>query len=531
MESFLLAIHPEDPLWLAIAFVCGLLLKVVGLPPLIGFLLAGFALNAVGAEASDFLLTTADLGVTLLLFTIGLKLNIRSLMRPEVMGVATLHMGVVVGLMLMLLMGMSALGVLHFAELDWQTGLLIAFALSFSSTVFAVKVLDELGAGSTRHGQLSIGILVVQDLFAVLFLAASAGKWPSLWALGLLLLFPLRHVLAYLLRSSGHGEMLVLFGFVVALGGADLFELVNMKGDLGALIFGMLLSGAPKSRELYKALMHFKDLFLIGFFLSVGMVAMPGMVEIGTALILLLFLPIKVALYFGFLTRFKLRSRTAWQASLNLANFSEFGLIVCTIAIATGWLPPEWLAVMAILLSLSFMLAAPMATHGDDTYGRFRHYLKRFEHTKRLPGDGYIDVANVDAVVFGMGRVGKSLYLHVADAFKHRMLGVEVDGDKVKELKAGGLRMVQGDGASSEFWSKAPGLINQLQWIMLTLPSHEANVEAAKRIRKMGYKGRIAAAAKYNDEVEELKSIGVDHAFNIYAEAGAGFAEDLIDFM
>ena len=190
MESFLLAIHPEDPLWLAIAYVCGLALKVVGLPPLIGFVMAGFVLNLVGAEASDFLLATADLGVTLLLFTIGLKLNFKSLIRPEVMGVATLHMSVVVGLMLALLLGLSSLSILHFAGLEWQTALLIAFALSFSSTVFAVKVLDELGAGSTRHGRLSIGILVVQDLFAVLFLAASAGKWPSLWALGLLLLFP-----------------------------------------------------------------------------------------------------------------------------------------------------------------------------------------------------------------------------------------------------------------------------------------------------------------------------------------------------
>ena len=284
MESFLLAINPHDPLWIAIAFVCGLAMKVVGLPPLIGFLLAGFALNMAGAQTSGFLSATADLGVTLLLFTIGLKLNFKSLMRPEVMGVATLHMSLLVGLMLLLLLGLSALGVLHFADMQWQTGLLIAFALSFSSTVFAVKILEELGAATTRHGQISIGILVVQDLFAVLFLAASAGKWPSLWAIGLLLLFPLRHLLAYLLKLSGHGEMLVLFGFVIALGGADLFELVNMKGDLGALVFGMLLAGAPKAGELYRTLINFKDLFLIGFFLSVGMTAMPGLAELATAL-------------------------------------------------------------------------------------------------------------------------------------------------------------------------------------------------------------------------------------------------------
>jgi len=527
LESYLLAIHPEDPLWLAIAFVSGLAFKLMGLPPLIGFLIAGFILNAVGAEASGFLLATADLGVTLLLFTIGLKLNFKSLIRPEVMGAATLHMSFVVGLMMALLTGLSSLGILHFAGLQWQTALLIAFALSFSSTVFAVKILDELGAGSTRHGQLSIGILVVQDLFAVLFLAASAGKWPSLWALALLLLFPLRHVLARLLNISGHGEMLVLFGFVVALGGADLFELVNMKGDLGALIFGMLLAGTSKANELYKTLMNFKDLFLIGFFLSVGMTAMPGGIEIATALVLMLFLPVKVALYFGVLAWFKLRTRTAWQASLNLANYSEFGLIVCAIATTSGWVPLEWMAVMAILLSFSFMLAAPLATRGDDIYERIHPGIKRFQRKQRLAGDEYITVKDVDVLIFGMGRVGSSLYLNIAHDVEHRILGVDVDANKVRQLQKGGIHMEQGDGTGPEFWSKAPGLIDQLQWIMLTMPTHEANVSAAKRIRKLGYQGKLASVAQYNDDIAELEALGVDHAFNIYAEAGAGFAEDL----
>ena len=275
MESILLAIDPRDPLWIAIAFACGLAVKTIGLPPLVGFLVAGFVLNIAGAEGGEFLSVTADLGVTLLLFTIGLKLKLRTLVRPEIWGVATLHMSVITVFMSGVVLAFGAFGLPLFSDVQPVTALMIGFALSFSSTVFAVKILDEMGATASRHGRVAIGVLIVQDIAAVIFLAVSAGKMPSVWAIGLLLLIPLRHVLYRLLNQTGHGELLVLFGITLAIGGADLFELVGMKGDLGAMVIGMLLQDHPKTNELAKSLLAFKDLFLVGIFLSVGMTALP----------------------------------------------------------------------------------------------------------------------------------------------------------------------------------------------------------------------------------------------------------------
>ena len=181
MDAILLSIHPNDPLWIAIAFVFGLLVKMVGLPPLIGFLVAGFLLHALGAESDEFLNTIADLGITLLLFSIGLKLRLQALARAEVWGVASIHMGLVTLIFAGLVMLLTQLGLPLFVDLDLKTSLLIGFVLSFSSTVFAIKILDELGAMSSKHGQVAIGILVLQDIAAVLFLAISAGKMPSPW--------------------------------------------------------------------------------------------------------------------------------------------------------------------------------------------------------------------------------------------------------------------------------------------------------------------------------------------------------------
>ena len=527
MESILLAIDPRDPLWIAIAFAFGFAVKLIGLPPMVGFLLAGFALHAGGAEASDFLHTTADLGVTLLLFTIGLKLRLGSLARPEGWGVASIHMLLVTVLLTGFLMLLAGLGLPLVSDIDQQTAWLVGFALSFSSTVFAVKVLDELGASSSRHGNIAIGVLIVQDIAAVVFLAASTGKLPSWWALGLLALIPARHLLQKVLARSGHGELLILLGIGLALGGADLFELVGMKGDLGALVLGMLLAGHPKANELAKTLLGFKDLFLVGFFLSVGMNTLPGWDELWIALALLAFLPLKVALYFGLFAAFRLRTGTAWRGALNLANYSEFGLIVGTLAVAKGWLPPQWLAVFAITLSLSFIASAPLMKIRDRLYTRWRAQFKRFEHSQRLAGEENIDFGPARMVVFGMGRMGTAVYDALHGDHPGKVCGVDISPQRVEGHREQGRLILTGDGTNPDFWSRLQHDLRTLDWVMLTLPSHQANLMVVERLQDAGFTGRIAATAKYPDEAEELEQLGVEFAFNIYAEAGAGFAGDL----
>lgn len=531
MDSLLLSIDPSDPLWIAIAFVCGLFFRMIRQPPLIGFLLAGFLLNALGAEGGEFLGTTADLGITLLLFSIGLKLRPQSLMKPEVWGVTAIHMLVVTVLISAIVFALTLTGLSLFSGLDLETIAIIGFALSFSSTVFAVKTLDELGAGNSSHGRIAVGVLVVQDIAAVIFLAASTGKVPSVWALSLLLLIPARPVLHKLLEKTGHGELLVLFGITLALGGADLFELVGMKGDVGALIIGMLLANHTKANEMAKALLSFKDLFLVGFFLSVGMTALPGWQELIVAMIFIVILPIKVALFFGLFNIFYLRASTSWRTSLNLANYSEFGLIVGAIAVSQGLLPKEWLAVFAIALSLSFMISAPLISIRDSVYQRWRETLKQFERSRRLTGEEDLDMSHAKVIIFGMGRMGSAAYRAIENEYSDRLIGVEVDAEKAEKLCKSNFNIVVGDATNPDFWTRTPGLTEGLELVLLTLPNHHANMDASMRLRELGFKGKIAATSKFKDQQEELETLGIDMAFNIYTEAGVGFANELKNLM
>ncbi len=523
MDPSWLAITFSDIAWIAIAFFMGLLARLVGLPPLVGFLAAGFALNAFGAAGGDALNEIADLGVTLLLFSIGLKLRLRGLLRPEVWGVASVHMLITVLVFGAAIYGLSVAGLALFGALDVKLALMIAFALSFSSTVFAVKVLEEKGEMASLHGRVSIGILIIQDLIAVLFLTVSTGKIPSPWALALIGLLPLRPLLYRLMDRTGHGELLILYGLLLALGGAAVFELVGMKADLGALVLGVLVAGHPKASELAKSLLGFKDLFLVGFFLSIGLSGVPTFEAIGIAVLLAALVPLKVALFFLLLARFRLRARSSLLTSLSLANYSEFGLIVGAIGVANGWITGDWLTIIAIALSITFVLASPLNAAAHVICARSLERLRPFETRTRLPNDQPVDTGDAEILIFGMGRVGSGAYDVMRERYGRRAIGVDFDSATVGAQQVVGRDVIFGDATDSDFWEKLrPGKIDL---VMLALPHHKENMDVAKQLVDGGYAGQIAAIARFADEISELEGQGVHAAFNIYTEAGAGFAE------
>ena len=516
------------PAFLTIAFVFGFLVRQVGLPPLLGFLAAGFALNALGFESSENLQFLADLGVTLLLFSIGLKLQIKNLARPEVWAGSSLHMLVTVIVFGAGIFLLGQAGLPFFAELSLTSAILLAFALSFSSTVFAVKILEEKGEMSAMHGNVSIGILIMQDIFAVIFLTVSLGKIPSAWALLVpLALWGLRPLLYRLADRCGHGELLLLFSLFVALVvGAGGFELVGLKADLGALVLGVLMAGHEKSSEMAKTLMGLKDLFLVGFFLTIGLSGAPSLATIGMAALLVMVVPLKVTLFFALLTRFKLRARSSLLASLSLANYSEFGLIVAAVGASNGWLSPEWLVIIAVALAISFVIASPLNTAADALYGRYRDKLQRFETHTRHPDDQPFDPGNASIGIFGMGRLGTMAYDFLHDKYGDTVLGFDFNADKVRLHHEAGRRVVYGDPTDPDFWSRIsikPG--QKARMILLAMPKHISNLNTAKQMLDKGYTGILAATAHFDDQVEELREAGVHASFNFYNEAGLGFAE------
>jgi predicted Kef-type K+ transport protein len=516
----------NDLYWIGPALVSGLLAARFGLPPLVGYLIAGFVLNALGFVDHERLVMIGDLGVTLLLFTIGLKLDVRSLLRPVIWAGTTLHMLVVIAAFATGLYWLSLTGLAIFADVDFRIALLIGFALSFSSTVFAVKTLEEKGEYTSKYGQLAIGILIMQDIFAVLFLAVSAGKIPSPWALALLGLIPLRGVLIHLLNRAGHSELQILFGLALAFGGWSLFDAVDVKGDLGALIVGALLAAHPAASEMSKKLLGFKDLLLVGFFLSIGMSGTISVSALLVALGLAIAVIFKVILYFGLFTRFRLRAHTSLFASLALANYSEFGLIVGAIAVTNGWLSGDWLVIIALALTMTFIAAAPLNARSRGLHKRLKVHINPFETATPLPEDAPIDPGDARIAIIGMGRVGTGAYDTLIERYGDQLIGVEVDPDTVSRHTAAGRNVILADAMDDEFWERTGR--GKVSVALLALPEPEQNLGITRRIRARNSAGHIFAVTQYPEEAAVLKAAGVETTWNLYAEAGNGFAEEVI---
>jgi predicted Kef-type K+ transport protein len=512
-----------DPILIAVAFVLGFAAQQIGLPPLVGFLVAGFALGAAGFDAGPMLSQIADLGVILLLFSIGLKLNVGTLLKPEVWAGATLHMLVTVVLFGLGIFALSTAGVHMFAGLDLATSALVAFALSFSSTVFAVKALEEKGEMQSMHGRVAIGILIIQDIIAVIFITLSTGKVPSLWALALFALIPLRPVFFRLIDRCGHGELVPLFGLFAALVlGAASFELVGLKPDLGALVLGVMLSKHTRAGEISDSLLGFKDIFLVGFFLNIGLSGSLSLEAILVALLFVVALPFKVALFFVLLTRFRLRARSSSLASLGLATYSEFGLIVGGIGVANGWIASDWLAVAAVALSVTFVLGSPLNTAAHGLYARFHERLIPWESKTRHPDDHPIDSRGATIAILGMGRIGAGAYDFMRAQYGDAVVGLESNQDKVSHHEAAGRNVVLGDATDTDFWERVkPG---KVRLVMLCMPQLSANLDVAQRLAELAQDVQIAAVARYPDELDILHEAGVHAAYDASAEAGAGFA-------
>ncbi len=527
MDFQWVAIALGDIVWIFLAFVMGLLARSVGLPPLVGFLATGFLLNSQGIASSEMLAKLSDLGITLLLFTVGLKLNLRTLAKPQVWAVTGLHMSAIVVVFGFAIYALAAAGLPFFSELGLSQSLLIAFALSFSSTVFVVKVLEEKGEMASLHGRIAIGILIMQDIAAVIFLAISTAKWPSPWALLLVLLIPLRPLLHQILKRVGHGELLVLYGFLLALGGAEVFELVGLKGDLGALALGVLIAGHPKAEEVSKTMLGFKDLFLLGFFLSIGLSGQPTLetVVIGVLITPLVF--IKSALFFGLMTRFKLRARTSLLAASNLTNFSEFGLIVAAVGVANGWIDVEWLIVLAIALSLSFAIAAGLNARTNSLYTRYRPRWRRLQSNERLADDPAISAEEATVAIVGMGGVGTGAYDKMRELYGDSVIGIDIDPITVSNQCAADRKVIIGDPSDADFWDRVQ-VTHTIELILLTLPKLNTSLAVLEQLMATDFAGRIAVTARFADEVEILQQAGATTVFNIYAEAGAGFASHVV---
>lgn len=510
-------------IYLLAVVVLGFAATLLRLPPLVGFLAAGFVLGASDLPNLDFVQTLGDLGVAVLLFTIGLKLDPRVLARREVAGTAAIALVLLTTLSAALVVPLLLVG-LWVDTVTPAGAVALCFALSFSSTVVVVKLLEDRDDAASLYGRIAIGVLVAQDIAAVAYMTFSSEEPPSPWALSLVALWPASGLFGKVLNRIDHREMRTLFGMSMALlPGYLLFDILGLDGDLGALIMGALLASHPAAKELSSALFTIKELLLVGFFLAIGMDGVPGAGAFVLAAALLLLLPVRALVYAVVVRLMRMRRRTSVMTGLAMTAYSEFALIVVSVAVRQKLLGGGWTAAVSLALALSFIVSSIVNRRPAGLVRRMTGRIPHRPSSTLHPEERPLNLLGVRTVVFGMGRVGRATYNRLYADGETGVLGIDNDASKVETLAKQGYNILEADATDQEFWDRLDAVHTTKAVLAMSEPG--ANVRVLEWLNRSSFEGRVIAVAAFDDEAETMRRAGVDAVINMYDGLGDALAQ------
>lgn len=499
--------------WIVIAFIAGGVALHLNLPTLVGYILAGVALAAFNVESTEFIKESGDVGIMILLFTVGLHIRLKNVFRPEVYGAGGTHQIISLAIYggIALLFGLSL-----------PAAIFVGIGLGFSSTVLSAKALEAKNELDAFHGRVAMGVLIFQDIVATVLLAFTGTETPEPYAIGLLLLFFMRPVMYRLLDFGQREELILLFGLLMAFGIGELFYLSGLSAKLGALLAGILLADHRSSHMLYDKLWALKEVFLVGFFLDIGLTGFPDLGGFLTASIFVALLPVKAAMFFFLFMFFKLRARTAFLAGLSLTAYSEFALIVVAASVDGGFVESSWLTILAIVVATSFIINSAINSVANDLWVRYEPILTRYEPDLEHPDQHPRRLGSTKYIVVGMGRVGSSAYDYLVEQGE-RPLGFDADPATIQRNLDAGRRVQFADSQDPELWEAIK--LEKLSGIILAIPNVEAKLNASELLRENGYKGKITALLRDGIDPEQLTEAGINSVLLPLSQAGRELAE------
>lgn len=502
-----------DIIWIGVAFVAGFLAARLRLPPLVGYLVAGLSLAVYGYEPGDMLGEIAHLGVLFLLFTVGLHIRLKNILRPDILGIGLSHLAISTAIFMpvSLWFGYSP-----------SAALIISIILGFSSTVLTAKNLERRNELGAFYGRAAIGILILQDLVAIAIIAFTGGSAPSLWALTLFALPLIRPVLTHFLGVIRDDELWMLFGLGLALGGAALFEFFSLSGELGALAAGMMLASDERADQIGKKMWGVKEAFLVGFFLEIGLTGFPSSESYYFIGVLILLLPVKFILFYLLFVAFKFRARTGFLASTTLTAYSEFTLIAGVVASSNGYIPEESIVVLGLLTAISYALNSPFTQHEEKIWRKWENFLFRFERDAKHPEHETVSLGSAEFLIVGMGNAGRAAYDKLREQSK-AVVGMDIDPDRIERNLKAGRRVVYGDIQDTDLWTNID--IHKIRSVMIAMGNQSVKENATRTLRLSGYTGLIYVLTMREEEAEVMRLAGASAVSIPIKEAGERLAE------
>ncbi len=533
---------------LALAGVVGFIGLLLRQPMIVSFIAVGIlagpsVLGVVQSEENVKLL--AELGIAVLLFLVGLKLDLKLV---RTLGPVALATGLgqvtftsVIGFMIGLALG-----------LDIVTSIYVAVALTFSSTIIIVKLLSDKREVDSLHGRIAIGFLIVQDLVVVLAMmvlssfgisaadnAADATVWSQIGTvllyglimLGLVALFIRFAATPLLSRIARSPELLITFAIAWAALLAALGSHFGFSKELGGLLAGVSLASTPFREAIIARLSALRDFLLLFFFIALGSqldLSLLG-AQLAPALVFSLFVlvgnPLIVLAIMGAMGY---RKRTGFLAGLTVAQISEFSLIFIAMGLTLGHVNADALGLVTLVGLITISLSVYMITYSHTLYNSLESFLGLFErkipHREQAIDEHFDEQAHgYDVILFGLGRYGQIIARHLQEK-GFRLLAVDFNPQEVRRWNRQGHRAIYGDACDPAFIGTLP--LQHVKWVISAMPQHDIGLThedprltLIDSLRANDYTRGIAVSTQHPHDRDILKARGADLVFLPFHDA------------
>ena len=503
----------------------GVVLYYLKQPLILAYVLAGILIGPSGfglIQNPEFVHGISVIGIMLMLFLVGLEMNTS---RLKELGMVAL----VAGIGQVVFTGIAGFFIVKMFGFTTIQSVYLAVALTFSSTVIAVKLMSDKKDTNSLYGQICIGILIVQDILAIVALLLLAGFKEGSFAfeythfieifikgsiVAVITILVANKILKHLYKkiASSH-ELLVLFSiswcFIVALVSMK----IGFSIEIGAFIAGISLANLPYTFEINAKAKVLRDFFITIFFAALG----TGMVfsSIGSLIVPLIVLslfvlignPIIVLLIMGAMGYDK---RTAFFTGLNIANISEFSLIVIALGSKLGHLGEKVTSMVTIIAIGTMIISSYMITYNSQLYRILKKYLSIFEFRKKKDIPIKKNMLQKHIILFGCGQVGEQVLEQVL-GFKDNYIVIDHDNQVIKNLIKKDIHCMFGDVEDEELLGELN--MEEAELIISTLPNIEDNYFLLQYLNGMNPQKKpiMIATANSGREGMEIFNRGVDY--------------------
>src|SRR3989344_141560 len=529
------------------AAVLAIIFRMLRQPLVLAYILTGILLGPLGIfpiEHEDSLRTLGQLGVTLLLFMLGLEVKVKDLASigktALILGLLQVWFTFALGALLAISLGFSQM-----------TAVYLGLAFAFSSTIVIVKILSDKKDINSLHGKLAIGVLLVQDFVAVLatiLLSNSNSTSPfSLTQIGglflkLLLLLALVILLGkyifprvvHFISKSSESLFLFSLAWVFILAAVVSSPYIGFSIEIGGFLAGLSLANTHENFQIIARMKALRDFFITIFFVllgiemsfaNFGVILIPALIFSAFVLVAKPFIVMAVSGVLGF------RKRTSFFVAMTMGQISEFSLVLLFMGSQMQAIDSQVVTIAIFVSIVTFICSSYTMQNTNRIYAKIRHLLVHFESKKThiestFAGESGEEVFDDHIVLIGGDHMGQSI-LHAMEDEKEKILVVDFNPDTIKKLNENGISSLFGDIADPEIQERAG--LNKAKTVISTAADLEDNLLLIEGLRAVNKKAIVVVIALNTDAAKTLYKTGADYVVLPHIAGGRHLAKMLID--